>query len=77
MNKLKSPPRLVVTLDDDQKEKLDVNIPWGVRRRVFSAIVDDLNTLLEGRDDKEIILGAIASGKLRLYGHLLAKKVDS
>ena len=68
-----APPRLSIEIEDHQKEKLDEYIPWGVRRRIFSVIIDDLITILEDEETRRIVLGGLLTRNIKLTDFLQVK----
>jgi len=62
------PPRLSQDLTEKQNLKLQRLVPWGMRRRVFSRIIDQLIEMLEGEDEESRtqILGAIIKEQIVL-----------
>ena len=65
-----SPPRLTIEIDDTQKVLLEEYIPWGIRRRVLSFIVDDLIRILHDEKDRQLILGALLTRNVKLEDFL-------
>lgn len=61
-------PRLSVELTDIQAKKLAQYIPWGMQKYIFSAIIDDLISLLETGEPEKVIAvmvtGIIRPGEL-------------
>jgi hypothetical protein len=56
--------RLSIDLTDEQYTELSRLVPWGLMRPLFSAIVDDLNEIMN-RAGPEPIISAIVSGMLK------------
>lgn len=56
--------RLSIPLSEEQYTKLCDLIPWGVRSKIFSTLVNDLLTILEGPHG-DAILGAILKGEVK------------
>jgi len=61
---IKSPPRLVVEIDEKQYDELNRLIPWGVKGQIFRIIIDDLIKLLRANPDA--VIGAIVSKNFQL-----------
>ena len=57
-------PRLSIDLTDEQYRKLSNYIPWGLQRPLFSAIVDDLISMMDNGLTESVIT-AIVSGMLK------------
>jgi len=57
-------PRLTVEISEEQAEKLSNYIPWGIRKALFQAIVDDIIDNIEQHG--EIFLAAILSRTVKL-----------
>lgn len=57
-------PRLSIELTDEQFFRLQRNMPWGTKNRLFCALVDQINDLVEKHG--QIALGAIFSGSIRI-----------
>lgn len=58
-----NPPRLNVEITEEQDAALRKLIPWGMKHHLFSAIIDELITVIE--EHGEIAISAIACGKVR------------
>lgn len=54
-------PRLSVDLEEEQFNKLLKLIPHGLKRQIFSVIVDDLIEMLESTTKREAVFAAILS----------------
>jgi hypothetical protein len=61
---IKSPPRLVVEIDEKQFDELNKLIPWGVKGQIFRVIIDDLIRLL--RTNPDVVVAAIVSKNFQL-----------
>lgn len=57
-------PRLSIEIGEEEFEKLQKLIPWGVKNQLFKIIIDDLISALE--KSGPMVLGAVLSGKVRL-----------
>ena len=67
-------PRLSIDLTDEQYTGL-TRVPWGLMRPLFSAIVDDLNSLMDkGLGDQ--IVSVIVSGMMKPRELLKTLKVE-
>ena len=55
--------RLAVDIRKDQYNDLNALLPWGVKRRLFEVVVDDLIDLL--KNNKELVIGSLSTGRLR------------
>ena len=67
-------PRLSIDLTEEQYSKLS-RVPWGLMRPLFSAIVDDLNELMDkGLGDQ--VMTAIISGMMKPRDLLKNLKVE-
>jgi len=64
-------PRLSVEIRQDQYDKLERLIPWGMQKHLFEAIVDDLIFMLDDNTNKELIIGAIITKNVRLWDLLV------
>lgn len=56
-------PRLTIDISEDQANALRDLIPWGLRRELFSLIVDDVISMV--REHGELAIAIIISKKLR------------
>lgn len=56
-------PRLSVDLTEEQYKGLS-RIPWGLQRALFSAIIDDLNDLMD-KGLAEQLVSAIVAGLIK------------
>lgn len=56
-------PRLGIDLREDQLASLQELLPFGVRRRLFEVVIDDLIEML--RVDAEAVMGGLFSKKLK------------
>lgn len=61
----KSPPRLSIEITEEQEDKLKELIPYGLKKQIFQAMVDDLIVILEGEDPYKVA-GAIINKNLKL-----------
>jgi len=62
-------PRLSVDLTEEQYNRLSALIPWGLKQKLFSTIVDDLITVIEKHGNSAVaaIIGrAVKSGEYLL-----------
>jgi hypothetical protein len=69
MMMLKNPdysPRLSVETTEDQFNSLKKLIPFGIKKQLFAAIVDDLIQKLEDAPRRDIIFAAIMSKMISL-----------
>ena len=57
-------PRLTVEVTEEQYKKLSRLIPWGIKRQLFSVIIDDIIRLL-GTHGQEF-LAAVLSKSIKL-----------
>ena len=57
-------PRLSIVLTEEQAEGLRKYIPWGLRRTLFTRMIDDLLAFIKLDDTGKIIAG-IVSGKVK------------
>jgi len=57
-------PRLSIELTDEQQVKLLRLIPWGVKNKLFSIIVDDVIRLMEEHGQK--FLAAVLTKAIKL-----------
>ncbi len=57
-------PRLSIELTDEQQVKLLRLIPWGVKNKLFSIIVDDVIRLMEEHGQK--FLAAVLTRAIKL-----------
>ena len=57
-------PRLSIELTDEQQVKLLRLIPWGVKNKLFSIIVDDVIRLMEEHGQK--FLAAVLTKAIQL-----------
>ena len=57
-------PRLSIEITEEQATKLYRLVPWGVKRELFSAIIEDVIEVLETHG--EIVIAAILARKLRV-----------
>lgn len=57
-------PRLSVDLTEEQSKKLRQYIPWGLQKALFSAIIDDIISLME-TDKGDKVIQAIVSGLMK------------
>lgn len=64
-------PRLTLELTEEQYNKLLKLIPWGIKRKLFSVIIDDIIRLIENHGQKFIAAILTRSIKLEEYTHLL------
>ncbi len=59
-------PRITFQTSERIFNKIEDLIPWGVRKKIWNLIANDLIRILENEQDREAILGAILSGKFKL-----------
>lgn len=57
-------PRLSIEINEEQFNKLQRLIPWGVKNQIFKVIIDDLIKALE--KDSQLVIGAFLSRRLGL-----------
>ena len=57
-------PRLSIELTEEQQVKLLKLIPWGVKNKLFSIIVDDVISLMEKHGQK--FLAAVLTKSIEL-----------
>jgi len=57
-------PRLSIEITEEQAAKLYRLVPWGVKKEMFSVIIDDVIKLLETHG--EILIAAILTRKLKM-----------
>ena len=68
-------PRLSVDLTEEQARKLRQYIPWGLQKALFSAVIDDLISLMEtGKGD--MVVQAIVAGLIKPSELLKTLKVE-
>jgi hypothetical protein len=72
ITELERRPRLSVDISLEQAQSLDRYIPWGLRRRVFLALIDLLIAAFE-RGGAEVLLSIIQK-ELDLPGLFLKEK---
>ena len=58
-------PRLSIEISQDQYEKLQRLLPWGVKNQLFRVLIDDLINVLDSAEGDKT-LGALLSGKVSL-----------
>ena len=56
-----SAPRLSVEIERHQFDALQRLIPYGLKKQIFGAIVDDLISMLENSPKREAVFAAIIS----------------
>jgi len=56
-------PRLSVEITQEQFDALIKYIPWGIKKKLFSVIVDDLIEML--KVDPSRVIGLVVSGRAR------------
>ena len=57
-------PRLIVEITEEQRDALTKHLQWGIRRRVFSNVID---TMIEAFEtDSKTALAGFISGKLKI-----------
>lgn len=65
-------PRLSIEITEEQYSKMNKVIPWGVRSRLFSVIIDDLVHIIEIHG--EMAIAAIISREANVLDILKAYK---
>lgn len=65
-------PRLNIELTEEQDELLRKLIPWGLKRHLFSAIIDEVIEVL--KEHGEIAITAIACKKVKFIDVLRGKE---
>ena len=66
-------PRLTIELTEEQYNKLLKLVPWGIKRKLFSVVIDDIIRLLETHGQKFLAAVLTKSIKLEEYSSL---KID-
>lgn len=56
-------PRLSIEITPEQYKRLNKLIPWGQQRAVYSALTDELISILEKHGP--LAIGAILAGKVK------------
>lgn len=56
-------PRLSIDISEEQDAKLRELVPWGLKKQLFSKVIDELIELLE--EHGEMAIGALLAGKIR------------
>jgi len=56
-------PRLSVEITQEQFDALIKYIPWGIKKKLFSVIVDDLIEML--KVDPSRVIGLVVSGRAK------------
>lgn len=67
-------PRLSIVLTEEQRKKLNKLLPWGTGRVLFSAIVDEIISLLECHGMAAV--GLIISKKASLLELMMMKEAN-
>ena len=57
-------PRLSLEIDEDQYQKLQNLIPWGVKNQIFRVIISDLIEVIE--KEGPLVIAALLSRKVKL-----------
>lgn len=68
-------PRLTIDISQKQEEGLIKYIPHGLKKHVFSMIIDDLLEIIENDRKRPVFLGAMAERRLHLEDWLKVPKV--
>lgn len=58
--------RLTIDITEEQQVKLFKILPYGVKKLVLGALIDDLLRIVEASEDTNKVLGLIISGDIRL-----------
>lgn len=58
-------PRLSIDITQEQYDRLQTLVPWGLRRQLFSFIIDDLLNLIETQGEAVIAVVLTRSLKPR------------
>ena len=67
-------PRLSINISLEQKKRLARILEWGVRRRVFSIIIEDFLTVAEDPERGPAFIGGILSRKIHIEDFVRVKK---
>lgn len=70
-------PRLTIELTEEQYNELLKLVPWGIKRKLFSVIIDDIIRLLKEHGQKFLAAILTRSIKLEEYTHLLEESDDN
>ena len=57
-------PRLSLEIDEEQYQKLQNLIPWGVKNQIFRVIISDLIEVIE--KEGPLVIAALLSRKVKL-----------
>jgi len=57
-------PRLSLEIDQEQYQKLQSLIPWGVKNQIFRVIISDLIEVIE--KEGPLVIAALLSRKIKL-----------
>lgn len=57
-------PRLSLEIDQEQYQKLQSLIPWGVKNQIFRVIISDLIEVIE--KEGPLVIAALLSRKVKL-----------
>lgn len=68
-------PRIGLEVTPEQFRKLQQYIPWGIRRTLFSAIIDDLIDAIEKTGQGQALIGAIVARQIHL--NMLIKEIKN
>ncbi len=68
-------PRIGIEVTQSQFDKMQKYIPWGLRRLLFSAIIDDLIDVIEKTGRGPDLIGAIIAREIGLK--LLIKELKN
>jgi len=68
-------PRLSIEISEEQFAALQKLIPHGLKKQLFSVIIDDLIVLLETAPKRELIFAAIFSKMVNLPGRAYGLEV--
>lgn len=66
-------PRLSIEITPEQNQKLSKMIPWGIKNKLFSIIIDDLLELMEVHGEKIIMAVVSKQFKVKDYAKGLFK----
>jgi hypothetical protein len=69
--------RVTIEVTEEQMFKLQRYIPWGIRRMLFSTIIDDLLEVIEKSEKGPELLGAILSKSIRIFHETNSVPMDS
>ena len=68
-------PRLTIDIEERQEKGLKEYIPHGMKKHIFSMIIDDLLDILEDPVKRPVFLGAMAERRLHLEDWLKVPKI--